>query len=132
MQGLLLRTPCFGGAGGNCGGKTIMRSEEEEVNKTLSGTWPRLRKKSHQHVVGVQIGGKVIIMAWRQMSPFQRAQRGEKEWPPLRQHDANNDDNNKCICDSVALALLPLLHSCPGQHCTAVFAGVDLVSLPSS
>jgi hypothetical protein len=120
------------GTRGNCGGKPIMMTEEEERNRTLPGTWPWPRKNNNQSVVRVQVGGNVIIMAWCQISPCRRFQMGEKEWPPLQQQDANNNDSKRCNCDSVALVLLSLLHPCPRQHCAAVFAGVDLVLLPSS
>ncbi len=93
------------GTGGNCGGKTIMTNEEEEANKTLPGTWLRLRKNNNQHVVGVRVGGIVIIMAWRQIPPCWRGQTGEKERPPLQQHDANNNNNKRYNSDSVLLAL---------------------------
>jgi hypothetical protein len=105
MQGLLLQTPCIG---------------------------QRLRKNNYQCVVGVQFGGNVIIMAWRQIPPYWRVQRGEKEWPPPRQHGANNNDNKRCNYDSVALVLSFLLPLCPPQHCAAVSVGIDLVLLPSS
>ncbi len=109
-----------------------MTTEEEEANRTLPRTQPWPCKKNNQHVVGVQVGGNVIIMASGQIPLCQRVQGGEKERPPPWWHDANNNHNQRCNCESAALAPLSLLHPCPRQHCTAVFAGVDLVSLPSS
>jgi hypothetical protein len=122
MQGLMLQTPCVGAHGGNCGSKTIMTTKEEESNGT----------SNNQPVAGVQVGGKVIKIAWHQIRLCQRAQRGEKEQPPLWQHDVNNNNNKRCKYDSIAIQAQEQPSSFGDRYCLSFKSRKALVAQVSA
>jgi hypothetical protein len=77
MQGSLLQIPCIGEPRGQ------LWWQDNNDNRGERDKWDSTRNlatiaQNNQCVVGVQAEGNDIIMAWRQIPPCWRVQRGEK------------------------------------------------------